>query len=424
MRDRLRNLDSKITFFAFADIITAVSGMLIFITLLLATDLGRPTDNRSQAADAELERQLKETLTQQAEADSKNRGLQSILTTALTAPSPDKLESDIARLRSELAQEQSKHSGLAEQLAASKSALDAQDQVLGITALRARIQENIEKLESLKREDAGVREKTEAFVKQTQDVQAKYVKLQSREGQLWLIPDRTPKSKEAFLVIVGGAGAQVERFNHPDQTQQFDKRNAHDSFESFLKKSKSTTQYFVFLIRPSGIGLFKDLVQVARDQGFEVGFDALEEGTEVHFTPAPPIDDQATTTPRAGGSSGQPPHGGSSRAPSSTPAGSTGSTGGPSGPQGSATGSPNRTGTAAAEEPGADIAKTAGTNIMASATNGITESTNTSASLTNASGSASNTVSSATNSAPSTPPPPPPKPKSWWQRFLEWIGVS
>jgi len=37
MRSSLRNWDSKITFFAFADVITSVCGMLIFITLLLAT---------------------------------------------------------------------------------------------------------------------------------------------------------------------------------------------------------------------------------------------------------------------------------------------------------------------------------------------------------------------------------------------------
>src|SRR5690242_8225481 len=130
MRERLRSFDSKITFFAFADIITAVSGMLIFITLLLATDLGRPADNGSQAANTELDRQLQETLTKQAEVDAETRGLQHLLTTANTAPSPDKLASDISRLRTELANEKSKHSALAEQLAASKSTLDERDKLL------------------------------------------------------------------------------------------------------------------------------------------------------------------------------------------------------------------------------------------------------------------------------------------------------
>src|ERR1700742_4263554 len=103
MRERFRTFDSKITFFAFADIITAVSGMLIFITLLLATDLGRPTNNRAQSVNAELERHLNETLKPQAEVDAKNLGLQNLRTAANPAPPPDKLQSDISRLRAELA---------------------------------------------------------------------------------------------------------------------------------------------------------------------------------------------------------------------------------------------------------------------------------------------------------------------------------
>lgn len=412
MRERLRNFDSKITFFAFADIITAVSGMLIFITLLLATDLGRPTDSRSQAANAELEQQLKETLAQQADADAKNRGLQNILTTANTAPSPDKLESDISRLRAELAQEKSKHAGLAEQLAASKSTLEERDKLLGITAVQSRIQDNAEEVTTLAHEDTKIREEIAALEKQIARVQSKIVKLKSREGQLWLIPDRSPSSKEPLVVIVSGSGMRLERFNHPDQTQQFDKSSGHDEFDSFLKKSKPGSQYFVFLVRPSGIGIFKDIVQLTRARGFDVGSDALEENREIHFTPPPPIDDEATTNAHSGGTSGSPGRAGGGS--SSTSAGT----------RGSVTGTPTGTGTSASEEPGADVPNTAGTNSAASSTNGIAASTNTSASLTNASGSASNTVSSATNAAPASPPPPPPKPKSWWQRFLEWIGIG
>jgi len=266
MRERFRTFDSKVTFFAFADIITAVSGMLIFITLLLATDLGHPTDNRSQAANSELERQLQETLNRQAEADTENRGLQNLLTTANTAPDPDKLASDISRLRSELADEKAKHAGIAEQLAASKSSLEERDKLTGITAVRANIQQGIEELNALTQEDAKVREQIAALEKQIGGVQSKILKLRGRAGQLWLIPDRSSTSKEPVLAVVSGKGAQIQHFNRPDQTEQFDKSGARDGFESFLKRSKPANQYIVFLIRPSGIELFRDLVQAARDQ--------------------------------------------------------------------------------------------------------------------------------------------------------------
>jgi hypothetical protein len=392
MRDRLRSFDSKITFFAFADIITAVSGMLIFITLLLATDLGRPTDNRSQAANAELERQLRETLTQQAAADAENRGLQNILTTVNTAPAPDKLESDISRLRAELAQEKSQHAGMAEQLAASKSTLEERDKVLGITAVRAHIQDSADELVVLARQDAKVREEANALEDQIAGVQTKIAKLRSRIGQLWLIPDRSTTSKEPLLVVVSGSSARIERFNHPEQTQEFGKSRAVSGFESFLKGAKPANQYVVFLIRPSGIALFKDLEKAARGQGFEVGFDALEEDKEIHFTSPPPIDDEAVPARRPQGSTG--------------PRNSAGDS------------SPGHSGTDSSDEPGAKNGGASPTNAAAALTNTPPSS------VTNTTPTATNTIPSATNAPPPATPPAPPKPKSWWQRFLEWIGIS
>src|ERR1700753_3938866 len=104
MRDRFRSFDSKISFFAFADIITAVSGMLIFITLLLATDLGKPTDN-SSSANPEIERQLDEVLAQQLQLTEQNRVLQDLLAVANTSPDAGKLQTDVAKLRLQIAAE-------------------------------------------------------------------------------------------------------------------------------------------------------------------------------------------------------------------------------------------------------------------------------------------------------------------------------
>src|ERR1017187_907737 len=117
MSSRLRSLDSKISFFAFADIITAVSGVLIFVALLLATDLGTPTDSRSKSANPEIEQQLQETLAMQGDVDAQNQRLRELLVTAETAPDTDKLQADIKRLRSQLSEEQKKQTALAAQMA-------------------------------------------------------------------------------------------------------------------------------------------------------------------------------------------------------------------------------------------------------------------------------------------------------------------
>ncbi len=430
MREHFRSFDSKISFFAFADIITAVSGMLIFITLLLATDLGHPTNSQSPSSDPELERQLRETLTKQAEVDAANQRLQGLMAAANTAPDPKKLQADITRLRAELADEKSKHAGMTEDLAASKSALDSQDKLLGITDVRAQIPKEAEDLAAIGRDESQVRDQIAALEAGMASVQSKIQKWHAREGQVWLIPDRSANAKEPILATVSGTGLKIDRFNHPEQTQEFKKSHARSGLESYLKEVKPQNQYVVFLVRPSGIGLFKDLVQTAREDGYEVGFDALEEDKEIHFTAPPPIDDEAVSEKRPSIINGEPSAGAAGRGGRSSAGNRAGGSGNgsmsvPDGSasagtengsrEGTATGTDsstatpgqsssagNQTGSAEANRPGS----TNGNTAAPSETNGAT------------------TAVSGTNGTPPPPPPPPPKPKSWWQRFLEWIGIG
>ncbi|HTI99949.1 MAG TPA: hypothetical protein VL527_13795, partial [Dongiaceae bacterium] len=129
--------------------------------------------------------------------------------------------------------------------------------------------------------------------------------------------------------------------------------------EAYLATAKPLNQYIVFLVRPSGIELFDRLVKLAREKGFEVGFDALEENRQIHFTTPPALDDEAVSPPAATGAKPQSP----------------------------------------AESPAPVI----NTNSLPA-----TAPTN-----------------SPTPAPATTPPPPaPPKAKSWWQRFLEFIGLA
>src|SRR5580692_6322377 len=96
---RLRSLDSKISFFAFADILTAVSGVLIFVALLLATDLGLPTNSKIPSTNPDIEQQIQDVLAQQGEVEAQNQRLQELLTTANTSPDADKWQTDIKRLK-------------------------------------------------------------------------------------------------------------------------------------------------------------------------------------------------------------------------------------------------------------------------------------------------------------------------------------
>jgi hypothetical protein len=291
MRGRLRNWDSKITFFAFADVITSVCGMLIFITLLLATDLDRPAESSAQDTDPAAEQKLQETLRQQAEADTRNRRLQELLAAAETAPAVEKLDSDILRLRSQLSDERQKQATLGAQLTGSQNAIEARDRTLGLTGLKTAIQRTLQESESLGSQEAKVRSEMASLETQVARVQSQLLKVRQLEGQIWLIPDKAATTKEPILVTVASSGVTIERFDHPEQRRQLEKIGADSAFQTYLRDAKPLDQYLVFELKPSGIELFQDLLKTARDKDFDVGFDALEENRQIHFSTPPAADE-------------------------------------------------------------------------------------------------------------------------------------
>jgi hypothetical protein len=393
MSRRRRSLNAtKISFFAFQDIITAVSGILILVTLILATDLDRPSSRTTQDADPELERKLSETLRQQAEVDTKNRNLQELLAAAETAPAAEKLETDITRVRAQLAEERRQLAGVAEQLAASQSTLEARDRTLGLTDLKAQIQRVIQEAEALAREETKVRDEMARLDQRVTGVQSKLLKLREREGKLWLIPDKTSTTKEPILAVISAAGAKLERFDQPDQTKEFSKSNARAGFDSYLRKWNTNDQYVVFLIRPSGIALFDSLVKMARAQGFEVGFDALEEDKEVYFS-TPPIPDETTPPPRQPVSQGPPGGGGFSD------------------PKGRSTG-PGTSGEVGANNSGAGAKQ--GQAPEASGSSGVDGPS----SASKQPGAAGSSAAARPTSAAAA------RERNWWQRLLGWFGFS
>jgi len=360
MRSELRNWDSKITFFAFADIITAVSGMLIFITLMLATDLGRPAGDR--AAIAAAEKQIQETLAQQAKADADNARLEGLLSIAQTAPDLQKLQGDIERLRARLDDEKRQQNSIAEQIAGKDAAAQARDSRLGLTDLRAAVQRALDEAQDNTRHDTETRGVTDILQRQVERIESTLLKLRQRDGQVWLIPDKKATSKEPILVTVGRGSAIIERFDHPEQRRQWAGDEAEPQLKSYLDKANAQNQYVVFLVRPSGIGLFQNLMRETRVVGFEIGYDALEEDRKIHFSTPPPVEETPVTNALAAVPV--------TVALAPTPATSSAAT-------------------VSAKTPTVEPAAKENKPQPASA-----------------------------------PPNPPPKKKSWWQRLLEWLGLA
>lgn len=290
MSSRLRSLNSsKISFFAFQDIITSVSGILILITLILATDLDRPTPPANPVNDPELLRKLEETLRQQAEVDVRNQQLQRLIVAAETEPTPEKLTNDIIRLRKEIEDEKANSARADAELAAILSENAARDKALGLTAMVLQIQQVNQEANSLVSQNVMVRQRMAELEQRVVNAQSRLLKLREQNEKLWIIPDKSGSTKEPILATVSGTGVKMERFDRPEQTKEFREVTASREFKSYLAEIRPTDQYIVFLIKPSGIELFEELEEIAREKKFEVGFDAVEETREILFTTPPPV---------------------------------------------------------------------------------------------------------------------------------------
>jgi hypothetical protein len=298
-----------------------------------------------------------------------------------------------------------------------------------LTDLKAKIASELQDAKTIASQDAKIREEMAALDQHLAGVQSKLLILRQREGKLWLIPDKGSTTKEPILATVSASGVKLERFDRPDQTKSFSTSSARSEFDSYLDGVKPLDQYIVFLVRPSGIGLFEGLVKSARAKNIEVGFDALEENKDIYYSTPPVIDETVPVLP--GATAYAPGSGGYSDSrggAGNTTGANGGQRGAPEGANGSGAGANNRGGNQSQSTPGPSGNGTrTGTNSGGRAANSGHAAT------TNA-GSGSEPDSSAAKAAEvkkasataSSKPTTPPKPvvKSWWQRFLEWIGYK
>ena len=297
MASRLRrNNWARISFFAFQDIITAVSGILILITLILATDLDRTTSARTTELQPELEMRLAQLLEEQTALELLNQQLRQSLTGARNAPGLEQLTNEIRDLKQRLDAMQGKFTNLLAVAAAQRAAQAERDARLGLAAFSADIdalnKENT-KLAALVAEARRKMDRVESDVKRAENI---VLKSRARKGT-WVIPDRSMTTKEPLLVVVGGQEVVAERFDQPDKQLRWPGSGASADFRRFLAVVNKDNQYIMFYVRPSGIRLFEQLSDLARAQQIDIGFDAVGEDEEVHFSPLPSEADPDTTTP-------------------------------------------------------------------------------------------------------------------------------
>ena len=250
--------EARINFLFFQDIITCVMGILILVTLMLSlsVDTGEAATAEEQSLQTEL-RQLKQRV---AETEQQNRATeQQALRLASLADRPA-LETELAILKREADQ--------------SSNQLRQSEQVSA--AIKAR-----EQSQALERQNATNLQHIVATLEE--QLAAARDTLRRQTNALYVVPsDDARESHEPVAFIVSSNKVQIRRFNK--NASQDRAIASSDDLRPVLATLNSSREYVVFYFRPSGVKWFEPFRGLARELGFAVGYDAIEEQKQIIFS--------------------------------------------------------------------------------------------------------------------------------------------
>jgi len=257
----------------------SVTGVLIVISLLLAIEIDRQPNEASPTGvsgdtDAPIASQaeLSEVLDQLVRAETE---LELLRASEQSKVSESELEASIARLEEEVARLMSKSSvQRGSEEGADKELLAKGVAIVSITSEIEELRKKLEEAAGVVSEQAPQLRDLEAKVKQAE---ASVAAARLKGLKVRLVPEQSDTTKEPIIVDLSRTRAVVMRFDSPKPITAANL----PEFYRIIERFEPTKQYFVLFVRPSGAGRFEQIRQAIVNSGFEVGYDAVEEDTEI-----------------------------------------------------------------------------------------------------------------------------------------------
>jgi hypothetical protein len=298
MSDFLRGDDEEVaSFFAFQDVITAVLGILILIALQLSfsinvvkgdegnkeESLEDPIISEEEFLDnqnkrKELEAKLAQLRQRNLKILNKKQAIQS------AGQSVEGIESSLQILRAQVDQLVEDHQSFRRTLAQKAQSLREESAKLGLTALQSEVAELSEKNEEGSKEIEELKRRLQTLSSNLSESMADLSAEQRKKNSVWMIPERSKDGKSPLLVTIDGTNMRFEEFDKPESLRVLRTSSLTSSFTSVVKNYDSRRFKVVFLFKPSGADYFKKVIELAKDLGFEVGYDPVEEKQKVIFS--------------------------------------------------------------------------------------------------------------------------------------------
>lgn len=277
MSRRLTGQPPSVSFFSFQDIITAVSGIILLIALIMSLQLMEPQLTSARAAPDQLA--MRDALRDELESlRAKVAGWQAGKGGDLTdSASIDANMANLVALAARFDAERLRLSGEANDL---ELPGNLQIDLTGIREENSQQAADLARLKEETKETTAAIDAIRAKVEQAEQV----VLAELRDtNDVWLIPDRSDTSKEPVIVSVYQDRFVVQPLDakKPDVFN----RTGEDStdIKKLLEPFRPEEQYVVFYFRPSSLSSFELIKSGAKGLDFEIGYDLVEDDANVQF---------------------------------------------------------------------------------------------------------------------------------------------
>lgn len=298
MSDFLRGEDDEVaSFFAFQDIIIAVLGIIILIALQLSFSMNVVQGESGKAVDYSDEFLIEESEflkikkqrihLEESLRELRNKNLQKIELALKYNSSGGSLETmndkmkvlefELIGLKEELEELEKRISTRENYLLTQVQKLGLNDVQNGIALLTKQIESNNEELFDLRKE------LEEADLKLNRSLELLDIERKQKDS-LWKIPEKSTDGKSPLIITLDVESMIFEELNKPESLRVFDSRSLTSSFLEGISRYSSKYFKIVFLFKPSGTIFFEEIIQLARGNGFDVGYDPIAESSTFFFS--------------------------------------------------------------------------------------------------------------------------------------------
>ena len=254
MSRRQQGTGAPISLFSFQDLITSLSGILILLVLLMAVEIAVKNVTSKPGAQDDLER-TRRLVGLRAKVEALRNRFRDLRASQHNGGANDPLAIAQESIRAEL-----KFETLQNDSDKSRDAINAMEK----------------RLERARQEEKKVREKSESLSAELEKLRSAQT-LALTQRKMFVIPEEgAPKT--AVIVECSENSVRAGYIDRPVAPVIFSADESLSKvFGEYIERLSSSSEYIVFMIKPSGVKVFKSLILIARAHEFDVGYDALEE---------------------------------------------------------------------------------------------------------------------------------------------------